>query len=49
MNRVARSLRALGCHRFQARTSGGKRVWKYRKPAEEDTNVITLGKMEKAS
>ena len=44
MNRVARSLRAVGCHRFQARTTGGKRVWKYRKPAiEEDTgNVTTL-------
>ena len=44
MNRVARSLRANGCHRFQARTTGGKRVWKYRKSApEEDTgNVTTL-------
>jgi predicted P-loop ATPase len=43
MNRVARSLRALGCHRFQARTSGGKRVWKYRKPAteEEHTEIVT--------
>jgi predicted P-loop ATPase len=30
MNRVARSLRALGCHRVQVR-SGDKRVWKYRK------------------
>ena len=42
MNRVARGLRALGCHRFQARTTGGKRVWKYRKPtAEEDTGNVT--------
>jgi predicted P-loop ATPase len=49
MNRVARSLKALGCLRFQARTAGGKRTWKYRKPAEEDTNVITFGKTEKAS
>jgi hypothetical protein len=43
MNRVARSLKALGCHRFQARTNGGKRVWKYRKPAteEEHTEIVT--------
>jgi predicted P-loop ATPase len=42
MNRVARSLRALGCHRFQTRTTGGKRVWKYRKPStEEETSNVT--------
>ena len=33
-NRVARVLRALGCHRFQVRT-GDKRVWKYRKPVTD--------------
>jgi predicted P-loop ATPase len=42
MNRVARSLKALGYQRFQIRTAGGKRVWKYRKPTEEDTNVTPL-------
>jgi predicted P-loop ATPase len=47
MNRVARSLKALGCHRFQVRTTGGKRIWKYRKSAEEDTNVIPLLKPAK--
>lgn len=44
MNRVARSLRALGCHRFQVRT-GDKRVWKYRRPVTEEEqtgNVTTL-------
>jgi predicted P-loop ATPase len=44
MNRVARSLKALGCHRFQVRT-GAKRIWKYRRPmTEEDQseNVTTL-------
>jgi predicted P-loop ATPase len=46
-NRVARCLRALGCHRSQVRT-GAKRIWKYRKPVttkdiEEDSeNVTTL-------
>jgi predicted P-loop ATPase len=44
MNRVARSLRALGCHRFQVRT-GAKRLWKYRRPVTEEgqnENVTTL-------
>jgi predicted P-loop ATPase len=44
MNRVARSLKALGCHRIQVRT-GAKRVWKYRKPVTEEDqseNVISL-------
>ena len=44
MNRVARSLKALGCHRIQVRT-GAKRVWKYRKPVTEEDqseNVTTL-------
>jgi predicted P-loop ATPase len=46
-NRVARCLKALGCHRFQART-GDKRVWKYRRPVTTDKgegnfeNVTTL-------
>ena len=46
-NRVARCLKALGCHRFQART-GDKRVWKYRRPVTTDDgegnfeNVTTL-------
>jgi hypothetical protein len=35
MNRVARCLKALGCHRFQVRT-GDKRVWKYRRPVTEE-------------
>ena len=35
MNRVARSLRALGCQRTRTRT-GTKRVWKYRKPVPAD-------------
>ena len=44
MNRVARSLKALGCHRVQVRT-GAKRIWKYRKPVTEEDqseNVISL-------
>jgi predicted P-loop ATPase len=44
MNRVARSLKALGCHRIQVRT-GAKRVWKYRKPVtdeDQSENVISL-------
>ncbi|MBR1156012.1 virulence-associated E family protein [Bradyrhizobium sp. JYMT SZCCT0428] len=46
-SRVARSLKAQGCHRIQVRT-GDKRVWKYRKPvttgdAEDgNENVTTL-------
>ena len=32
MNRVARSLRALAVTGFKPEPSGGKRVWKYRKP-----------------
>jgi predicted P-loop ATPase len=43
-NRVARCLKALGCHRVQIRT-GDKRVWKYRKPVTEEgqtENVTTL-------
>ena len=44
MNRVSRSLRALGCHRFQVRT-GAKRVWKYRKPVTDEgetENIVPL-------
>jgi predicted P-loop ATPase len=44
MNRVARCLRALGCHRMQVRT-GAKRVWKYRRPVTDEgqtENVTTL-------
>jgi predicted P-loop ATPase len=43
-NRVARSLKALGCHRIQVRT-GAKRVWKYRRPVTDEgqtENVTTL-------
>ena len=43
-NRVARSLKALGCHRVQVRTSGD-RVWKYRKPVtdeDQSQNVTSL-------
>jgi predicted P-loop ATPase len=43
-NRIARCLKALGCHRVQVRT-GDKRVWKYRKPGdiqENNENVTTL-------
>jgi predicted P-loop ATPase len=43
-NRVARCLKAQGCHRIQVRT-GDKRVWKYRKSGDaEDNNknVTTL-------
>jgi predicted P-loop ATPase len=46
-NRVARCLRALGCHRIQVWT-GDKRVWRYRKPVtagdteETNENVTTL-------
>jgi predicted P-loop ATPase len=36
-NRVARCLKAQGCHRFQART-GDKRVWKYRKTDDAEDN-----------
>jgi predicted P-loop ATPase len=44
MNRVARCLRALGCHRMQVRT-GAKRIWKYRRLVTDEgqtENVTTL-------
>jgi predicted P-loop ATPase len=43
-NRVARCLKAQGCHRIQVRT-GDKRVWKYRKSGDAEgnnKNVTTL-------
>ena len=43
-NRVARSLKLIGCHKIRAR-SGTKRAWKYRKPEaeqEESGNVTVL-------